>query len=186
MSNKGPTHQRSALAYAIAADPYWSTAGTTRLDGALALPERRASRSAAGTPYNLTVYDLALELDEALASFAHRYGSDDVPAGRTAVAAYAAQLAEQSPAARRSYGRLRLIHDLKAALSVGEADGILGRISCPACLCWSLVGTRTPDGAWAVACSVARCAVEPGEPRVFTLVEIAQHHLTTDRDAHAA
>jgi hypothetical protein len=179
MSHQQPARQRSDLAYAIAADPHWSTAGSTRIEGALALPERRATRTAAGTPYNLSVYDLALDLDRALEDFVRRHGDGAaIPAGRTAVADCAARLAETSDAARRDYRQLRLVHDLRAALTIGDADDILGKLTCPACLCWSLVGTRTPAGGWAVACRVLRCAVEPGVPRVFTLAQVARHHIT--------
>jgi hypothetical protein len=180
-------HQRTALAYEIAADPHWMTEGATRLAGALALPERRVTRTAAGTPYNLTVYDLALDLDRALAEFAERYGRDvEIPVGRTALATYAATIAQSSDEARLGYARLRFAYDLGAALTIGDADDILAKVTCPACRCWaSLVGTRTPDGTWAVTCRVRRCATAPGEPRVFTLAEVTQHHINP-RDAAAA
>jgi hypothetical protein len=187
MSNQESTPQRSALAYAIAADPHWSTAGATQLAGALALPERRATRTAAGTPYNLSVYDLALDLDRAIEEFAHRHGVDvEIPAGRTAVAAYAARLAERTDGARVDYAQLRLAHDLRAALTIGDADHSLGGMECPVCFSWSLVGTRTPNDEWAATCRIVRCAVAPGVPRVFTLAEVARHHITHHRDADAA
>lgn len=179
--------QRTALAYEIAADPHWATAGATRLAGALELPERRATRTVAGTPYNLSVYDLALDLERAIEGFAHRHGRDtEIPVGRTALAAYAAALVEGSDAARLDYDQLRLAHDLRAALTIGDADDILGKLACPTCLCWSLVGTRTPAGDWAATCRVVRCATEPGQPRVFTLAEIARHHITHRDDVAAA
>ncbi|MFG3287343.1 hypothetical protein ACGF3G_00775 [Streptomyces sp. NPDC048179] len=184
MSNQESEPSRSALTYAVAADPHWSTAGATRLAGALALPERRATRSHAGTPYNLNVYDLALDLDRALEAFTRRHG-DEVPAGRTAVADYAACLAEGSDVARVDYGRLRLVHDLRAALTIGDADEILGKLTCPTCQSWSLVGTRMPAGGWAATCRIVRCATAPGVPRVFTLAEVARHHIT-HRDVAAA
>jgi hypothetical protein len=178
--------QRTALAYEIAADSHWATAGATRLAGALELPERRATRTSAGTPYNLNVYDLALDLDRAVEEFAHRHaGGAEVPTGRTALADYAATLVENSNAARIDFDQLRLAHDLRAALTIGDADDILGKLTCPVCLCWSLVGTRTPAGAWAATCRMLRCAPAPGTPRVFALAEVARHHIT-HRDEVAA
>jgi hypothetical protein len=186
MSNQEPTRQRSALTYAVAADPHWSTAGATMLAGALALPERRVTRTHAGTPYNLSVYDLALDLDRALEDFTRRHGGD-VPAGRTAVADYAARLAETSDAARLDYDQLCLVHDLRAALTIGDADDILGKLACPVCLAWSLVGTRTANDDWAATCRIVRCAIAPDVPRVFTLAEVARHHIThRDDDAYTA
>jgi hypothetical protein len=186
MSQPQHTHQRAALIYGIAADPHWASAGATRIAGALALPERRATRTSAGTPYNLSVYDLALDLDRALEEFAHRHGVDtEIPAGRTAVAAYAASLAERDDATRVEYAELRLTHDLRAALTIGDADDLLGKLACPACLCWSLVGVPTPSAGWAATCRMLRCAVEPDVPRVFTLAEVARHHIA-HRDARAA
>jgi hypothetical protein len=186
MSNPQPAPRRTALAYEIAADSYWASAGATRLAGALALPERRATRTSAGTPYNLSVYDLVLEHERALEDFARRHGHEvDIPTGRTALADYAARLAERDDVARLDYGQLRLAHDLRAALSIGDADDLLGKLECPACLCWSLVGTRTPADDWAATCRIVRCAVAPGVPRVFTLAEVARHHIT-HRDADAA
>lgn len=177
---------RTALAYAIAADDHWTTAGATRLAGEVALPERRATRTSAGTPYNLSVYDLALDHDRALEDFARRHGfGEHIPAGRTALADHAARLAESSDAARVDYDELRLVHDLRAALTIGDADDLLGALTCPACLCWSLVGTRTPSGGWAAACRMLRCATAPGTPRTFSLAEIARHHIA-HRDADAA
>lgn len=178
--------RRTALAYDIAADPHWSTAGTTRVAGALALPERRATRTHAGTPYNLSVYDLVLDHERALEDFARHYGHEvDIPKGRTAVADYAARLAERSDKARVDYDQLRLVHNLRAALTIGDADDLLGKLACPACLCWSLVGTRTPEGAWAATCRMLRCGTAPGSPRVFSLGAVARHHITR-RDAAAA
>lgn len=186
MSNRNSAPRRTALAYEIAADNHWATAGATSPAGALALPERRATRTAAGTPYNLHVYDLVLDHDRALEDFARRHGHDiEIPAGRTALANYAATLAETDDAARVDYDELRLTHDLRAALTIGDADGLLGGITCPACLCWSLVGTRTLSGAWAATCRVVRCATAPGVPRVFSLAEVARHHINP-RDANAA
>ena len=178
--------QRTALAYEIAADDHWATAGATRLSGPAALPERRATRTSAGTPYNLSVYDLALDQDRAIEEFAHRHGRAlEIPAARTALAAYAARLAESSDAARIDYDQLRLVHDLRAALTIGDADELLGKLACPACLCWSLIGTRTPSGGWAATCRMLRCAPAPGTPRVFSLAAIARHHID-HRDASAA
>ncbi|MFD0393425.1 hypothetical protein ACFQ3Z_16465 [Streptomyces nogalater] len=114
-----------------------------------------------------------------------RAGTGEVPAGRTAVADYAAQLAETSDEARLDYAQLRLVHDLRAALTIGDADGILGKLACPACMAWSLVGTRTSTDDWAATCRVVRCAIAPGVPRVFTLAEVVQHHIT-HRDVAAA
>jgi hypothetical protein len=187
MSHPERAPQRTALAYEIVNDPHWVTAGSTRLDGPLALPERRATRSEAGTPLNLSVYDLAHDLDQDLAEFTHRHGVDlDIPTGRTAVADYAARLAERDEAARADYEELHLLHDLRAALTIGNADGILGKMACPACRCWSLVGTRTPSGAWAATCRVQRCAVEPGVPRVHSLRVVVRHHVNPRRDTRAA
>lgn len=186
MSQSQRAPQRTALAYAIAADDHWATAGATRLAGALALPERRATRTTASTPYNLSVYDLALEHDRALEDYAHRHGLDaDIPTGRTALADYAARLAGTSDTARVDYNQLRLTHDLAAALTIGDADHLLGKLECPACLCWSLVGTRTPAGGWAATCRVLRCATAPGEPRVFTLAAVARHNIPHRDDAAA-
>lgn len=178
MSNPQRAPRRSALAYEIAADPHWASAGATRLSGATALPERRATRTTAGTPYNLSVYDLALAHDRALETFALRYGDKiEIPTGRTALADYAARLADSSTEARYDYEELRLAHDLAAALTIGDADHLLGRLACPGCLCWSLLGTRTAAGEWAATCRVLRCATEPGTPRVFSLAEVARHHI---------
>ncbi|MDX3125331.1 hypothetical protein [Streptomyces scabiei] len=186
MSHPQRARERTALAYAIADDDHWSTAGATRVAGALALPERRATRTNAGTPYNLSVYDLALDHDQALAEFAKRHGRDlAIPTGRTALADYAASLAESNEAARVDYEQLRLTHDLRAALTIGDAEGLLGKLECPGCLCWSLVGTRNLAGGWAATCRVQRCATEPGQPRVFTLAAVVRHHLAR-RDAAAA
>jgi hypothetical protein len=179
-------HQRTALAYEILADSHWASAGATRLDGALELPERRSTRTSPGTPYNLSVYDLALDLDRALEDFTRRHGDGEgIPVGRTAVAAYAARLAELSDAARLDYAQLRLAHDLAGALTIGDAAHVLGKMECPACLSWSLVGTQTGAGQWAATCRVIRCAVAPGVPRVFPLSEVARHHIIR-RDADAA
>lgn len=187
MSHPERAPQHTALAYEIASDPHWVTAGSTRHGGPQALPERRATRSTAGTPLNLSVYDLALELDQDLAEFAQRHGGDaEIPTGRTAVADYAARLAERSDAARVGYEELSLLHDLRAALTIGDADDLLGKLACPSCQCWSLVGTRTPTGAWAAACRVVRCAVEPGQPRVHSLGAVVRHHLANRRDSSAA
>lgn len=187
MSNPQRAQQRTALAYGIAADPHWAAAGSTRLAGAPELPDRRATRAEAGTPYNLTVYDLALAHDQALEDFARRHGlSAEIPAGRTALADYAARLAERSAQARTDYEQLRLVHDLQAALTIGDAGGLLSRMVCPSCLCWSLVGTRTPSGAWAAACRVRRCGPEPGTPRVHSLAQVVRYHLNPRRDAAAA
>ncbi|RPE39821.1 hypothetical protein EDD90_2839 [Streptomyces sp. Ag109_O5-1] len=178
MTNPQRAPRRSALAYQIAADAHWSTAGTTHQGGALALPERRATRANAGTPYNLSVYDLVLDHEHALEDFARRYGREvEIPVGRTALADYAATLAENDDAARIDYDQLRLVHDLRAALTIGDADDLLGKLECPACLCWSLVGTRSPQGAWVAACRVLRCAITPGEPHVFTLWQVARHNV---------
>jgi hypothetical protein len=186
MSQPQRAHERTSLIYGIAADPHWSSAGATRIAGALELPERRATRTSAGTPYNLNVYDLALDLDRALEEFAHRHGVEvEIPTGRTAVAAYAARIAENDGAARVDYDQLRLIHDLRAALTIGDADDLLGKLACPACLCWSLVGVPNTATGWATACRMLRCAVEPDVPRVFTLAEVARHHIA-HRDARAA
>jgi len=186
MSQPQQAHRRTALAYGIAADPHWATAGATRIAGALALPERRATRTNAGTPYNLSVYDLALEHDRALEDFARRHGHPlEIPAGRTALADYAANLADTNDAARIDYAQLRLIHDLRAALTIGDADDLMGKLACPGCLCWSLVGTRTPSGAWGATCRMLRCATAPGEPRVFTLAQVALHHINHSDDAAA-
>jgi hypothetical protein len=186
MSYPQRARQRTALAYEIAADPHWATAGATRLAGALELPGRRATRTNAGTPYNLSVYDLALELDRAIEEFAHRHGHGaEVPVGRTALADYAATLVEGSDAARLDYDQLRLAHDLRAALTIGDADDILGKLACPQCLCWSLIGTRTPASDWAATCRMLRCATEPGTPRVFALAEVARHHITHRDDVAA-
>jgi hypothetical protein len=189
MSSTERAPRRTALAYGIEADPHWASAGATRLAGAAALPERRATRTTAGTPYNLSVYDLALDLDRALAEFAHRHAVDvEIPTGRTALADYAARLAESGDAAHLDYHRLRLVHDLRAALTIGDADHLLGKMECPACRSWSLVGTRTPDRGWAATCRIVRCATAPGEPRVFTLAEVARHNttITARRDEAAA
>jgi hypothetical protein len=178
LSNPQRPHQRTALAYEIAADPHWASAGATRLAGAPALPERRATRTSAGTPYNLSVYDLVLDHERALEDFTHRYGREaEIPAGRTALADYAARLAENDGDARLDYEQLRLVHDLRAALTIGDAEDLLGKLACPACMCWSLVGTRTPERAWAATCRMLRCATAPGQPRVFTLAEVARHHV---------
>ncbi|MEW2302053.1 hypothetical protein AB0958_19105 [Streptomyces sp. NPDC006655] len=187
MSQPERAPHRTALAYEIASDPHWVTAGSTRQGGPLELPERRATRSSAGTPYNLTVYDLALELDSDLAEFAERHSVDvEIPTGRTAVADYAARLAERGGAARAEYEELCFLHDLRAALAIGDADDLLGKLVCPACKCWSLVGTRAPSGARAVACRVVRCAPEPGTPRVHSLRAVVRHHFKPRRDATAA
>lgn len=186
MSHPQRAHQRTALAYEIAADSHWATDGATPLSGAPELPERRATRSIAGTPYNLSVYDLALDLDRAVEEFAHRHGREaEIPVGRTALADYAASLVEGSKDARLDYEQLRLIHDLRAALTIGDADDILGQLTCPACLCWSLVGTRTPGGGWAATCRMLRCATAPGTPRVFSLDEVARHHIAHRDDVAA-
>lgn len=178
MSNPQRTRQRTALAYEIAADPHWASAGATRLAGPTALPERRATRTSGGTPYNLSVYDLVLEHGRALEDFAHRYGREvEIPTGRTALADYAATLAEENEAARVDYDQLHLVHDLRAALTIGDADHLLGELECPACLCWSLVGTRSRTGDWAATCRVLRCATAPGQPRVFTLWQVARHNI---------
>ncbi|MEU2426977.1 hypothetical protein ABZ619_39195 [Streptomyces sp. NPDC007851] len=187
MSQPERAPQRTALAYELASDPHWVASGSTQQGGPLALPERRATRSTAGTPYNLTVYDLALELDNDLAEFTQKHGIDvELPTGRTAVADYAARLAERDGAARADYEELHLLHDLRAALTVGTGDSILGKLACPACKCWSLVGTRTPSGAWAAACRVVRCAPEPGTPRVHSLRAVVRYHFKPHRDANAA
>ncbi|MFI5814899.1 hypothetical protein ACIA7S_28570 [Streptomyces sp. NPDC051643] len=187
MSSSERAPRRTALAYDIAADAHWSTAGATRLAGAVALPERMATRASAGTPYNLSVYDLALDQDRALDDYAHRHGRDvDIPVGRTALADYAARLAESSTEARDDYDGMRLEHNLRAAMTIGDAVEALGKLACPKCLCWSLVETRTPAGDWAAACGMRLCATAPGVLRVFTLAEIVRHHLDHHRDANAA
>jgi hypothetical protein len=187
MSHSERAPQHTALAYEIAADPHWVTAGSTRQGGPLALPERQATRSNAGTPLNLTVYDLALDLDHDLAEFAQRHGdSAEIPTGRTAVADYAARISERTDAARVGYEELRLLHDLRAALAIGDADSLLGKLACPACKCWSLVGVRTPAGSWGATCRVLRCATEPGVPRVHSLAAVVRYHLTDRRHSSAA
>lgn len=178
MSNPQPAYRRTALAYEIAADPHWSAAGSTRAAGDLALPERRATRTSAGTPMNLSVYDLALQQDRALEEFAHRHGREaEIPTGRTALADYAARLAEADNDARLDYAQMRLVNDLTAALTIGDADHLLGKMACPQCQCWSLVGTRTVSGGWGAACRVLRCATAPGVPRVFSLSKVVRHHV---------
>lgn len=187
MSHPERAPQPTALAYEIASDPHWVTAGSARQGGPLALPERRATRSSASTPLNLTVYDLALELDHDLAEFAQQHNDGaEIPTGRTAVAEYAARLAERTDAARVGYEELRLLHDLRAALTIGDADDLLGKLACPACNCWSLLGVRTPEGSWSATCRVLRCATEPGVPRTHTLAAVVRHHLADHRNSSAA
>lgn len=172
-------HSVYDLAYKVAADPHWATARSTQA-GALALPDRRATRTSASSPYNLSVYDLALEHDQTLEEFARRYSGHDVaiPTGRTALAALAADLAATSREARADYDELQLVGNLAAALEIGDAAELLGELTCPGCLCWaSLVGTRTPARGHALACRVPRCSTEPGIPRVWTLRQVARHHV---------
>lgn len=190
----------AALPYDIAADSHWATAGTTALAGPHEIPNRRATRTAAGEPLNLSVYDLALDADAALRAFAHRFGDHrEIPEGRTALAVYAAGLAETDPRAERSYRIQRVAENLRAALTIGDADALLGQIKCPKCLCWSLVGVRNVRGAWQVTCQNRRCASDPADgrpddpdshadepactdgrqliPRSWSLHSIARHHL---------
>ncbi|WP_128378496.1 hypothetical protein [Streptomyces cavernae] len=184
-----PPHGRD-IAYRAAADRYWVASGSTSPDlGTLA--HRRATRTSAGQPLNLTVYDLALDHDASLEDFARAHGRpEDIPAGRTALAAYAAAIAVRHPETAAEYETRQLASSLQVALTLGDSDDALGRISCPKCLCWSLVPSRG-KGRWRAECCNLRCAHDPdpvhdqgdteppaaGRPRRWTLERIAAHHL---------
>lgn len=91
------------LAYKAAADRYWIASGSTAADTA-DLAHRRATRTSGGQPLNLTVYDLALDHEQTLAEFARAHGRpEDIPSGRTALAAYAAAIAVERPETAAEY-----------------------------------------------------------------------------------
>lgn len=186
---RAPTPGRN-LAYRAASDSHWITTGSTAPDmGELA--HRRPTRTSPGQPLNLTVYDLALDHDASLEDFARTHGRPGhVPTGRTALAAYAAAIATQQPEAAAEYEIRQLASSLKVALTLGDSDDALGGITCPKCLCWSLVPSRGKGG-WRAECRNLRCAHDPdpvhdqgdtepptaSRPRWWTIERIAAHHL---------
>lgn len=189
-----PGRSARDVPYQIAADAHWLTAGSTRQAGPSALPDRRATRTEASEPLNLTVYDLAGSHDDMLRAFAERFGTAEVPSSRTALATYAAGLAAADPAAAADYELHQLVDTLRGALTIGDADDMISDMTCPKCLCWCLLGVRDPSGRWRIACHNLRCAYDPdpardseedadgptpGKPRTWSLYQVARHHLAT-------
>ncbi|AEW93007.1 MULTISPECIES: hypothetical protein [Streptomycetaceae] len=163
----------------------------------MAVPDRQPTATSPSTPLNLDVYALAQDFDAALADVVRRHGgTENVPTDRTALAVYAADLAARDRKAADDLDVEELVGALRAAMLIGEADGILGRIACPKCLCWSLLPVRC-GGRWRAACQNVRCAYDsdprysdddaqgPGRsgPRTWSLYAIARHHV---RRRHAA
>jgi hypothetical protein len=165
------------------------------------MANRRATRTSPGQPMNLTVYDLALDHERTLEEFARAHGRPEhIPAGRTALAAYAAAIAINRPETADDYETRQLASSLRVALTLGDSDDALGRISCPKCLCWSLVPHSLRHDEWRAKCLNERCTHDPdpvhdqgdtrpptvSRPRLWTLQRIAAHHLAERYDRPAA
>jgi hypothetical protein len=186
------------LAYRAASDRYWIASGSTSLDLG-EMSHRRATRTSAGQPLNVTVYDLALDHDSTLEDFVRAHGRpEDIPTGRTALAAYAAALATERPEVAADYEVRQLASSLGVAFTLGDSDDALGGVACPKCLCWMLVPHRA-QGRWWAECKNQRCAHDPDPlydregtvpptptvPRLWSLQRIAAHYLS-DRYAKPA
>lgn len=193
----GARHSRD-LAYTAASDSYWITSGSTSPDLG-DMGHRRPTRVSAGQPMNLTVYDMALDHERTLEEFARAHGRpEEIPAGRTALAAYAAALTVERPETATEYEVQQLASSLGVALTLGDSDDALGRITCPKCLCWMLAPERA-KGKWWARCWNQRCAHDPdpvhdregteppaaGRPRLWSLHRIAVHHIGELADDYA-
>jgi hypothetical protein len=197
-SQYGEARYGRDLAYTAASDAYWIASGSTS-PGLGDMAHRRPTRATAGQPMNLTVYDLALDHERTLEEFARAHGRpEDIPTGRTAIAAYAAALTVERPETSADYETRQLASSLRVALTLGDSDDALGRIACPKCLCWMLAPERA-KGQWWAMCWNQRCAYEPdpvhdregteppavGRPRLWSLDRIAAHHLAEVVDDYA-
>jgi hypothetical protein len=164
------------------------------------MAHRRATRVHPGQPLNLTVYDLALDHEHSLAEFAREHGHpEEIPSGRTALAAYAAAISIDHPETAAEYEARQLASSLTVALTLGDSDDALGSITCPKCLCWSLVPVNAL-GRWWARCWVQFCSHDPdpvhdregtqspvpgGRPRLWSLQRIAAHHLAELGEGYA-
>jgi hypothetical protein len=183
----------------VASDHYWIASGSTS-PGLGELGHRRATRSSASQPVNLTVYDLALDHEHTLEEFARAHGRpEDIPTGRTALAAYAAAIATDRPETAAEYEVQQLASSFRVALTLGDTDDAFGRITCPKCRCWGMVPSKA-KGEWWVRCYNQRCAFDPdpvhdqdgtvpptppAQPRLWTLPRIAAHYLSGLPDRYA-
>ncbi|BFP50096.1 hypothetical protein KCMC57_64640 (plasmid) [Kitasatospora sp. CMC57] len=180
-----------------------SSAGTTlRLLAALERDDRRKSpvhrpvetpecnspAPHARTPYNLDLLQLAQDHDANLAAYVARHGGSPVanPADRRTdrgAREMAGLIAVGSQEAAFDLAALELSDSLRVALVAGDGERAVQAISCPRCFCYSLLAVPVSGGSWRAACRNLRCAIGPHEPRVWTLRQIAEHHL---RDTRAA
>ncbi|MFI8461734.1 hypothetical protein [Kitasatospora sp. NPDC085464] len=165
---------RTNAAHRVAEDNHWITAGSTGA-GAVVTGDRHAAGPE--VPLNLRVYEVAELLDRELAEFAHRHASGPAPTGRKHLAAYAYSIAQQADAdARSDYEVLQMASNLRAAMETGDADQAVGKLTCPGCLCWSLISARI-RGQWHCVCLNLRCAPTPDAPRSWALADVARHNL---------
>lgn len=149
------------------------------------LPDRRATRVHPPAPSALDLLQLAQDHDANVAAYVARHGHPVPPRtdDRTALHLEASTIAAADPAAAEELAALDLADSLRAALLAGDGHQAVEAISCPQCLCWSLLAIRSPrGGGWAAACRNTRCATPQG-PRTWSLRAIAAHHLRDSRVA---
>lgn len=163
---------------AMAADPYWASAASHGAPPEL--PDRHITRSTAGVPCNLDVFDLERDHERNVAAVVAKYGQP-APQSRLDVYAAADALAAAVPGAGADLAAAELTTRLQARIVVGDGLAAVAAITCPDCGCWSLVPVRSIGG-WRATCTRRSCN-NPSQPRTWSLRAIAEHHL---RDPWAA
>jgi hypothetical protein len=146
------------------------------------LPDRRATRVHAPAPSGLDLVALAQDHEAHVAAYVERHGEVMGRSERGAVRAFEAAglIAGRDRTAAEELAVLDMEDYLRTALSSagGREVGVraVAAISCPQCLCWSLLPIRSPRGGWAAACRRTRCGSAAG-PRTWSLNALAVHHV---------
>ena len=177
-SSSAPSTTYGILA-AMAADPHWSQASSTRGNGP-ELPDRRTTRTDTGSPYNLAVYDAARTHEQAVAALVERHRAAGPGPVRMNVYEAAAEIAARSDKAAADFAVVEAEGYLMARILAGDGIAAIAAVSCPACACWGLIPVRIPAAGWGARCSNVRYCTGSSptlSPRTWTLHDVAEHQV---------
>lgn len=146
-------------------------------------PECNSPAPQARSPYNLDLLQLAQEYEAHVAAYVVRHGGRVSGRSRRQMRELAGLIAAADRDAAFDLAALELADSLRVALVAGDGFRAVQAISCPQCFCYSLLAIPGLGSGWRAACRNLRCATGPHDPRVWTLRQIAEHHL---RDTRAA
>ncbi|MFJ3793941.1 hypothetical protein [Kitasatospora sp. NPDC090091] len=148
------------------------------------LGDRRATRVSASAPSRLDLLAVAQDHEANVAAYVRRHGGEMQPGARdrTALFEQAGAIAASDGDAAQELAAIDLADWMRAALSdmwaMDRGRRAVTAVSCPQCLCESLLAVPSARGAgeWMAACRNAWCGSARG-PRTFSLLEVARHGL---------